>query len=369
MRLVRDGADGVPVVDAAAAADLLRAYVPLVRGRSTLSERLLAGLAGATERHFDGGVLPRLLSAAPGRDRGEALLLILAALHHAALVDPDLPHAAWYPTAVDEPRPAEEGAPAALALAFLIEREAEVAAFVTEHRLQTNEVGRCAALLPGLLAVAAQGLPLRVLEVGAAAGLNLRFDRYRYRYLGGPTWGARGGPLLESTARGAVPDALVPPTVEVIDRRGVDLQPIDPTDPAGARLLRSFVWADDRHRHARLERAITIARATPATLERGDLVGWMEEHLVPREECATVLIQSLVAHQLDAETAREAERAAERGLRTASAGAPVAAVTLEPPPGIGADPELAVTVCDGRGPPRRTTVLTADEHGRWVRWW
>jgi hypothetical protein len=369
VRSVRDGAESFPVLDAAAAADLLRAHIPLVRGRSALSERLLAGLAGATERGFDGGVLPRLLGAAPGRDAGEVLLLVLAALHHSALVDPELPHAAWYPTAVDEPRPPDEGAPAALALAFLVEREAEVGAFVAEHRLQTNEVGRCAALLPGLLTVAERGLPLRVLEVGTAAGLNLRFDRYRYRYVGGPTWGHRGGPELESTARGAVPDALVPPSVDVIDRRGVDLQPIDPTDPDGARLLRSFVWADDHERHARLERAITIAGASPASLDRGDLVAWMEEHLVPTEGCATVLIQSLVAHQLDADTAWGAERTAERALRAATADAPVATVRLEPPPGISADPELAVTICDGSGPPRRTTVLTADEHGKWVRWW
>lgn len=363
------GPDPAAPVDAIVAAELLRSHVPLVRGRSPLSERLLAGFSGAAERRFDGGALPRLLGADPGKAVEEALLLVLAALHHAALENPTLPHAAWYATAVDEARPADEGAPAALALAHLVEHEAAVTGFVRAHRLQTNEVGRCAALLPGLLTVAERGLPLRVLEVGSSAGLNLRFDRYHYRYVTGPTWGPRTGPVLTATARGSVPESLVPPTVEVDERRGVDLDPIDPTRPEGARLLRSFVWADDQQRHDRLDRAIEIARATPAVLDRGDLVGWIGSHVRPVEGRATVLIQSLVAHQLDDATARAAEEAVERALRAGTADAPVAVIRLEPPPGINADPELQVIEGAGDGPPTRTTVLTADEHGRWVRWW
>ena len=46
---------------------------------------------------------------------------------------------------------------------------------------QTNEVGRSASLVGGFLVVARDTrLPLRVLEVGSSAGLNLRFDRYWY---------------------------------------------------------------------------------------------------------------------------------------------------------------------------------------------
>ncbi len=48
--------------------------------------------------------------------------------------------------------------------------------------VQTNEVGRCAALLGGFIEVARRtALPLRLLEVGAAGGLILRWDQLPLR--------------------------------------------------------------------------------------------------------------------------------------------------------------------------------------------
>ncbi|MBO0882258.1 MAG: DUF2332 family protein, partial [Mycobacterium sp.] len=54
---------------------------------------------------------------------------------------------------------------------------------------QTNEVGRSAALIGGLLILARRfGLPIRLFEIGCSAGLNLHADQYRYRYADGQ-WG------------------------------------------------------------------------------------------------------------------------------------------------------------------------------------
>ena len=62
---------------------------------------------------------------------------------------------------------------------------------------QTNEAGRCAALLPVL---AALPQPLALLEVGASAGLCLYPDRYAYRY--GDHLVGSGEPVLECAATG-----------------------------------------------------------------------------------------------------------------------------------------------------------------------
>lgn len=360
-------------MDAAAAAGILREQLRLVKGRSPLYERLLAGLAGAAERGFDGGVLARLLSLPGPSSAAEARLLILAALHHAALVEPGLPHAAWYPAAVGERvRPATDGAPGALALAYLIEHEDAVGGFVGGQRLQTNEIGRCAVLLPGFLEAAASGPPLRLLELGASAGLNLRFDRYHYRYLDGPGWGPTGGPELDSRAEGAVPRALAPPSVEVVERRGVDLNPIDPTTPDGQRLLTSFVWADEVDRLRALRGAFRVAASTPATVDRGDLLPWAEDHAVSQPGVTTVVFHSQVRHLLSEEEVTRLGDVVERGLRTGTSDGPVVYLGLEAPRGVPADgsnwPELTVATSTAGGPPRWRTVCSADWHGRWVRW-
>ena len=361
-------------MDGARVAGILRAQIPHVKGRSPLYERLLAGLAGAAERGFDGGTVGRLLATPGPADDREARLLLLAALHHAALEDPSLPHAAWYPTAQGEHpvRQSSEGAPGALALAYLVEHEDEVSAFLASHRLQTNEVGRCAALLPAFLRAGGFGLPLRLLELGTSAGLNLRFDRYRYRYAGGPDWGPSGGPTLASRAEGHAPRSLAPPSVEVAERRGVDLHPLDAADAADARLLHAFVWADEQDRHDALHEAIEVARSTPAAIDRGDLVAWAGEQAAPVAGRVTVLFHSQVRHLLDPTAVATLEDTVEGLLRRATADAPVVYAAFEAPRGVPDDgsnwPEVTVAVADGSGPPSWTTLVSADWHGRWVRW-
>jgi hypothetical protein len=361
-----------PRIEPARAAEILRGGLDAVRGRSPLTERLLAGIAGAAEREFDGGALGRLLATPGPGTPEEARDLILAALHHAALEDPGAGHAAWYPTAVGDARPAEDGAPAALALAHLVQHESEIAGFVGHHRLQANDVGRAAALLPGVLAAAGMGLPLRLLEVGASAGLILWLDRYRVRYLAGPSWGPGGGPELVAHAEGRVPASLTPPTVEVVERRGVDLVPLDVTDPAAELLLRCWTAPDDVDEQRRLDQALRVARATPAPIDAGDLEAWTDEHARPVEGTTTVVLAAQLRGLLDPASASDLDGAIERALRSGTSSAPVVAVLFDPPPGLGAKaqgaPELTVAVGRGEGPPERRTLLAADPHGRWVRW-
>ncbi|TYB95597.1 DUF2332 domain-containing protein [Micromonospora sp. WP24] len=129
---------------------------------------------------------------------------------------------------------------------------------------QTNEAGRCAVLLP-LLAALPQ--PLALLEVGASAGLCLYPDRYAYRY-GDRRLGA-GEPVLECAADGPVPLTRLP---EVVWRAGLDLNPLDVTDPADVAWLDALIWPEHAHRRERLRAAAAVATAEPPLLVRGDLV-------------------------------------------------------------------------------------------------
>jgi len=147
-----------------------------------------------------------------------------------------------------------------------------------ESAPQTNEVGRAAGLLGALLtAVAEHPLPVRLWEIGASGGLNLRADRFAYRSADGGRWGPES-PVLLDPAWDRVP-AGAPSRVQVLERVGGDLSPVEATTPEGELRLTSYVWPDQDARLARLRAAITVAREHPARLVgRGaaELVGGLE---------------------------------------------------------------------------------------------
>ena len=151
-----------------------------------------------------------------------------------------------------------------------LDRHAEfLRGFVRKHRVQTNEVQRSWVLLP-LFLHAVGSADVHVVELGASAGLNLVWDRWRYRYAAGE-WGPDGAMLtLAGEERRTVPAALLAERPRIRSRLGIDLDPIDVCTDEGARLLRSFIWAGQDDRLARLDRAIEALRADPPAVVRGD---------------------------------------------------------------------------------------------------
>jgi hypothetical protein len=147
---------------------------------------------------------------------------------------------------------------------------------------QTNEAGRCAVLLPVLAALPP---PLALLEVGASAGLCLYPDRYAYRY--GDHVVGSGEPVLECAAVGVTPPAHVP---EVVWRAGLDLNPLDVTNPADVAWLDALIWPEHAHRRSRLRAAAAIAAAEPPLLVRGDLVDDLRALAAKAPEGATLVV-------------------------------------------------------------------------------
>ena len=192
---------------------------------------------------------------------------------------------------------------------------------------QTNEVGRSAALIGGLLRLNREyGLPVRLFEIGSSAGLNMRADHYHYRYDGG-RWGPAGSPVtIHDAWHGALPPGG---TVSIVERNGFDIAPIDVTGADGEMTVLSYVWPDQDARLDRLRGAIAVARNVPAGLERrtaADAVARMSL----ADGALTVLWHSITWQYLsDDERAAVRDGVEALGAR-AGARSPFAHLTLEP---------------------------------------
>jgi hypothetical protein len=201
---------------------------------------------------------------------------------------------------------------------------------LVERPVQTNEVGRCAALLPGFLDVAARtGRPLRLLEVGASAGLNLGWSEYRYE-ADGFAWGPPSSALrIDFELVGGAGLAAGPATVA--ERAGCDASPVDPGSEEGRLTLLSYAWPDQPARMERLRAALEIAAARPAAVERGGAVEWAAGRLAePAPGRATVLFHSIVMQYLSEDERDAFTRVVREAGARASEDTPLAWLRMEP---------------------------------------
>lgn len=213
----------------------------------------------------------------------------------------------------------------------VLERNAAELRDSIDRPVQTNEVARCAALVFGFLGVAAEtGLPLRLLEVGASAGLNLRWDRYRYE-ADGFSWGPADSPVrLEFELSGKPPPEL-PPSVEIQARRGCDKTPVDATVAEGQLTLLTYVWPDQVERIARLEAALAVAGEVPIELDRERAAAWADRMLAePAPGEARVIYHSIVSQYLGDEERAALFAAIRAAGERATAAAPLAWLRMEP---------------------------------------
>ena len=228
---------------------------------------------------------------------------------------------------------------------------------------QTNEVSRAAILWPALMAVSGHlKMPLRLLEVGASAGLNLRLDHFSYR-LGGLDCGTPDGPLLLTPQwRG---EELVHQGVKIISRAGCDLNPLDPANDHDALRLSSYCWPDQSERMQRLTAALGIARRYPAEMDKADAVVWLKDRLSAPSTGACTLIYSTIAWQYLPSEARAAGEATIRDAgRSATKAAPLVWLRFE---ADGQEPGAGIQLDVWPGGDRHA-LGRGDFHGRWVDW-
>jgi hypothetical protein len=207
----------------------------------------------------------RAIEAAPARKRHPTV--ILAALHDLALAGRAPALAAAYAAA--------DGDAAADAAIDTLRRMTDtVVAIAVRRRPRTGEAGRYAVLYPAIAEAArrAGASAVGLIDVACSAGLNLNVDRVGITYSNGQSLGDPSSPVQVSSS--IVGDRPVPVRAmpEVVARVGVDLDPVDVTDPDDARWLRACLWPDQRERVTRLGAEMALAAAAPPVLLQGDAV-------------------------------------------------------------------------------------------------
>lgn len=282
-----------------------------------------------------------LASALPRSARfGDLLgLRVLAAMHRLALDDQAPGVAAFMPTVggVGPGRDARAIAKLDSAVREALQSSPAVVNDYLARVPQTNEVGRSRLLRHALSTL--EG-PVRLLEIGASAGLNLRVDHLA------------GDPVLEA--------GPLPPIVE---RLGCDLSPIDPSTPHGAARLSSYVWADDLERFRALHAAIEVARRVPVTVRRQDAAEFVEA-MTLEPGATTVLWHSAVWVYLPTGHRDRISAALEALGATATPHQPLHHVCWERQHGGHSRHSLTVRTWNGRSAPARArTLLTGTSHG------
>lgn len=294
---------------------------------------------------------------APYRGEPEGMLLplrLMAQVHYWVLRD-ELPElAAYYPTAGGTMP--YRGAWPRFRTACL-ERAAELQRLLGGSRVQANYAGRCAPLMGGFLLIARQtGLPLRLLEVGCSGGLLLRWDHFR------------DAPWLPSLFEVRPP---LDGEVRVLERRGCDPDPVDPTTEDGAFRLKSFVYADMLAEFQQLEEAIDVCRRVPAEIDQADGGDWLPEQLALRRPgVATLVYHSLLIDYPTEDSLARMGEAIQRAAAAASSEAPVAWLRFEAPVGAVHEkglPTFEVHLALWPGGDDRL-VATAHLWGKQVRW-
>lgn len=306
--------------------------------------------------------------------------VLMGAVHDLLLREPGLPLAAVY---ADEAAAASAPAGAVAAFLDLCHQRWDVLEPVCQvNRTQTNEVGRTAIIgLALTLLHQRHGRPLRLIDVGTSAGLNLRLDSYRLDYGPAGTTGPAAAEVVVRCELRGRPAPVAPALPPLASRVGLDRAPIDLTDEARARWLVACTWPGTG-RLARQAAAIAAARRHPPPLVQGDAVEGLAALLDAGDggqaDTLPVVLTTWVLAYLPAQDRARFQQV----LRQAGRRRPVAWVSAEwpgvvpglppvvmpqPAPAPGVD-VVGLETFTGVADPQAEVLALAHPHGAWVDW-
>ena len=339
--------------------------------RETLVRRFARG-----DTWFDTSPLYRVLSrtvatdedlldlAAQTRPGQQPANMLMAAVHLLVLKDPGLPFARFFASVYGDDAEAPEGAAAEFG-AFCAQHRDAITQILRGRLVQTNAPGRGVAVRLAMHEIAGRVPgPVTFLEIGPSAGIQLRFDRWAV-CTAGRRFGPADAPLtLRPHWRSDTPPPDLDRIPTIRDRLGVDLHPVDATDPEQRLWLQALVWPEHRDRFAELAAALDVIAADPPTILQGDAIEMLAHLDAERlaDDIPLVVFHSMVRVHVPADR-RGAFDAAITALGRRRR---LLHVSLEMAPQDSPYRRRAplLALRDSEGAPRDLAIV--EGHGRWV---
>jgi len=246
---------------------------------------------------------------------------------------------------------------------FCSEHADQLRNLIASRRVQTNEVSRCAGLMPVFVEAAKhiEDRPFFVVDIGASAGLNLCWDHYGYKYGDNLTAGLTSSPVqIECEIRGNKMPILPESFPTVAGRVGVDVNPLKVSDAEDMLWLRALVWPEHEKRAKLLRNAIEVTRRQTLTILAGDGVEKLRDvmNLVPQD---SVLCVMRVFTQISKESRQRWNEI------VAQYGATHDLMMITGRPHSGDDTELVLTSFV-KGKRTEQGLAYMQNHGDWIEW-
>jgi len=301
-------------------------------------------------------------------------ITFFTAVNFLVLGEPTDPLAQFYPyLQPEQTRPAAGVYP--FFRAFVLAHQETLREILPSARLQTNEVTRCANLLPAFLLAHQRGggQALNMVEIGSSLGLQLRWHQYGYRYVRQQSATALlvHNPLAPVQISCEIEGEAFPLTqATLLDARvaccqGIELCPRDLHDDTDTRWIRAAIWPEEVQRYRTLDAALAYAyRLMPPLVLQGDAADLLPRLLaaIPTTHTAVVW-HSYAVNQGPVEV----KAAIEHHLLEASRRLPIYRVGLEVEP-TAPLPQLTLTEYRAGQLVRHDILAHCTVHGERMTW-
>ena len=198
-------------------------------------------------------------------------LILFGPVHYLLLKGYDHPLKNYYPTITGTPVTDYNGF-YELFQDFCQKNSQEIIQLMQTKIIQTNEVRRSTVLLTGFnwIINREKKSNLSLIEIGCSAGLNLYWDKYCYKYEEKSIGINPCNFILDIQVKGDFRPDLDLKSVQIIDRFGIDLNPLDLKNEEDGLWLQALIWPEQLKRLHNLQKAIKISGNELKTLFKGN---------------------------------------------------------------------------------------------------